>query len=215
VAIFTQIFVIFAPLILDSGGFVRVLTYNMCQENTMRTMVGKIASVDGVAEVIDARGQHRALVAGDLLREGDQVVTASGATLALEAMTGELIQFNGQQTITMTTQLTAQYVADASDDAIHPWLLQHVLASVQSGEDVLDIAGLLAELPVENTFSAFAATVLPDEVTAALHIDDLIQDHAASQPSGLGAGAVDLMASTSLPSEVALQQSLLKDFIKD
>lgn len=182
----------------------------------MRTMIGTVASVNGVAEVIDARGQHRALVAGDLLREGDQVVTASGATLALEAMTGELIQFNGQQTITMTMQLTAQYAADASDDAIHPWLLQQVLASVQSDEDVLDISGLLAGLPVENTFSAFAATILPDEVPAALHIEDLIQDHATSQSSALGAGAVvDLIASTGLPSDVALQQGLLKDFIKD
>lgn len=182
----------------------------------MRIMIGTVASVEGRVEVV-TRGEHRLLVAGDLLREGDQVVTASGGSLALTTMTGELVQLNGAQTITLTSQLTHQYAADASDDAIHPWLLQQVLASVQSGADVLDLSGLLGEMPDGNSFAAFAATVLPDtEHASALHIEDLIQDHALTQQVGTqGAGVVDLMASTGLPSEVALQQSLLKDLIKD
>lgn len=183
----------------------------------MRIMIGKVASVEGRVEVVDARGEHRLLVAGDLLREGDQVVTASGSSLALTTTTGELLEMNGQQTITMTSQLTSQYAADASDDAIHPWLLQQVLASVQSGADVLDLSGLLGDMPEGNSFAAFAATVLTDaEQPASLHIEDLIQDHAVTQQLGAqDAGVIDFIASTGLPSEVALQQSLLKDLIKD
>lgn len=183
----------------------------------MRIMIGKVASVEGQVEVVDARGEHRLLVAGDLLREGDQVVTASGSSLALTTTTGELVAFNGQQTITLTSELTSQYAADASDDAVHPWLLQQVLASVQSGADVLDLSGLLREMPEGNNFAAFAATVLKnDEQSASLHIEDLIQDHAVAASLGVhDAGMVDLMASSGLPSEVALQQSLLKDLIKD
>ena len=206
----------YKAIILDRGGFVGVLIYNRGQERDMRTMIGKVASIEGQAEVIDARGQHRMLVAGDMLREGDQVVTASGAALTLATTTGESVQFNGQQTITLTSQLTGQYMPEASDDAIHPWLLQQVLTAVQSGQDVLDLSRLLSDMPGENTFAAFASTVVPEaDHMAALHIEDLIQDHAGAQPlvSEVN-GMADLMASTGLPSEVALQQSLLKDLIK-
>lgn len=205
------------PFFLDSERFVRVLAYNVGEEREMRIMIGKVASVEGQVEVIDARGEHRLLVAGDLLREGDQVVTASGSTLALTTTTGERVAFNGQQTITLTSELTGQYAAEASDDAVHPWLLQQVLASVQSGADVLDLSALLSEMPEGNNFAAFAATELQrDEQPASLHIEDLIQDQAgAPSLGGHDTGMVDLMASTGLPSEVALQQNLLKDLIKD
>ncbi|WP_197080674.1 hypothetical protein [Methylophilus sp. TWE2] len=184
----------------------------------MRTMIGTVASIEGQVEVVDGRGQHRLLAVGDLLREGDQVVmTTAGSVLSLATITGDAMQFSGQQAITMTTQLTSQYAADASDDAIHPWLLQQVLASALSGEDVLDLSGLLREMPAENSFAAFAATVLPEaEHGSSLNIEDLIQDHAMAQPVGAEMGGMaDLMASTGLPSEVALQQSLLNDLIKD
>jgi hypothetical protein len=206
----------YKAIILDRGGFVGVLIYNSGDERDMRTMIGKVASIEGQAEVIDARGQHRMLVAGDVLREGDQVVTASGSALTLATTTGESVQFNGQQTITLTSQLTGQYVPEASDDAIHPWLLQQVLTAVQSGQDVLDLSRLLSDMPVENSFAAFASTVLPEaDHMAPLHIEDLIQDHTGAQPLVTEVGGMaDLMASTGLPSEIALQQSLLKDLIK-
>lgn len=183
----------------------------------MRTMIATIANIEGQVEVVDGRGQHRLLAVGDMLREGDQVVTASGSRLTLATTTGDSVQFNGQQAITLTSQLTSQYAADASDDAIHPWLLQQVLASVQSGQDVLDLSVLLSEMPEENTFSAFSATVLPEaEQGSSLNIEDLIQDHTTAQPLATDVGDMaDLMASTGLPSEVALQQSLLNDLIKD
>lgn len=183
----------------------------------MRTMIGTVASIEGQVEVVDGRGQHRMLAVGDLLREGDQVVTASGSRLTLATTTGDSVQFNGQQAITLTSQLTSQYAADASDDAIHPWLLQQVLASALSGEDALDLSDLIREMPGENSFAAFAATVLPQaEHGSSLNILDLIQDHAVAQSVGAEmVGIAELMASTGLPSEVALQQSLLNDMIKD
>lgn len=206
----------YKAIVLDRGVFVGVLIYNSGEEGDMRTMIGKVASIEGQAEVIDARGQHRMLVAGDVLREGDQVVTASGSALTLATTTGESVQFNGQQTITLTSQLTGQHVPEASDDAIHPWLLQQVLTAVQSGQDVLDLSRLLSDMPVENSFAAFASTVLPEaDHMAPLHIEDLIQDHTGAQPLVTEVGGMaDLMASTGLPSEIALQQSLLKDLIK-
>lgn len=182
----------------------------------MRTMIGTVASIEGQVEVVDGRGQHRMLAVGDLLREGDQVVTASGSRLTLATTTGDSLQFNGQQAITLTSQLTSQYAADASDDAIHPWLLQQVLASALSGEDALDLSDLIREMPGENSFAAFAATVLPQAEHGSLNILDLIQDHAVAQSVGAEmVGIAELMASTGLPSEVALQQSLLNDMIKD
>jgi hypothetical protein len=214
---FKQIFVIFVAMILDSGGFVRVLTYNVRQENMMRTMVGKIASVDGVAEVIDARGQHHRLEAGDWLREGDRLVTSHGAAVTVETTVGGMVQVSESQTVTLSTQLSADFMANSSDDAVNPWLLQQVLAAIQSKDDVLDLSALLGGMPEEGAFTAFAADVDEQAGAPALHIADLIQDHAVSGAStSLVAGDVaDFVASASLPSEVALQQSLLKDLMKD
>jgi len=179
----------------------------------MRTMVGKIASIDGVVEVIDARGQHHQLVAGDWLREGDRLVTSQGAAVTVETTVGGMVQVSESQTITLSAQLGADFVANSSDDAVNPWLLQQVLSAIQSGDDVLDLSALLGAMSAGDGFSAFAA-----EAPVALHIEDLIQDHAsaAAQPASLAVSeVVDLMANAGLPSDVALQQSLLKDFIKD
>jgi hypothetical protein len=179
----------------------------------MRTMVGKIASVDGVAEVIDARGQHHQLAAGDWLREGDRLVTSHGAAVTVETTVGGMVQVSESQTITLSAQLGADFVANSSDDAVNPWLLQQVLSAIQSKDDVLDLSTLLETMPESASFSAFAA-----EAPVALHIEDLIQDHASAtvQSASLPVSeVVDLMASTGLPSDVALQQNLLKDFIKD
>ena len=175
----------------------------------MRTMVGKIASVDGVAEVIDARGQHHRLAAGDWLREGDRLVTSHGASVMVETTMGGLVPVSESQTITLSTQLSADFMANSSDDAVNPWLLQQVLSAIQSKDDVLDLSALLGTMPAGDGFSAFAA-----EAPVALHIEDLIQDHASASAQAVS-GVVDLMASAGLPSDVALQQSLLKDFIKD
>jgi hypothetical protein len=185
----------------------------------MRTMVGKIASVDGVAEVIDARGQHRALVAGDLLREGDRLVTGHGAAVTVETIVGGMVEVRESQTVTMSAQLAANFMADSSDDAVNPRLLQHVLAAIRSGDDAQDLSALLGSLQAEDTFSAFAMSGNEEsEVDVALNIQDLILDSApaVSQLASLtDHQVVDLMASTSLPSEVALQQGLLKDYLKD
>ncbi len=185
----------------------------------MRTMVGKIASVEGVAEVIDARGQHHTLVAGDWLREGDRLVTGQATAVTVETTQGGMVEVREAQTITLNAQLGSDFFADSSDDAVNPLLLQHVLAAIRAGDDAQDLSLLLGSLQAEEGFAAFAlhAPVAP-VAEVALQIEDLLPE-ASSAPSALSVGAhqqaINLMVDSGLPSEVALQQYLLKDYLKD
>ncbi|MFD0929912.1 hypothetical protein ACFQ1T_08985 [Methylophilus glucosoxydans] len=177
----------------------------------MHSMVAKISHLDGQVEAVNAMGQHRPLSAGDWLREGERIVAQDGAQVSLETATGERLQVQGLQTMTLSAQLTADYLPHASDDAIDAQLLQHVLSSLQAGDTELDISTLL-QSPLE--FAAFAAPADHPPQADALHIADLIPEQAAAEhgPSSLAPNdSVALMVATALPSEIALQQQLLKD----
>ncbi|MFQ6333178.1 retention module-containing protein [Methylophilus sp. 3sh_L] len=180
----------------------------------MHNMVAKISHLEGQVEVVNAMGQQRQLVAGEWLREGERIVAHEGAQVSLETTAGDSLRVQGQQSMTLNAQLNADYLPHASDDAIDAQLLQHVLASLQAGDSFLDTAALL--LP-DSAFSAFATDNAP-AATEPLHIADLLPDHGTGHtPSShvvdpvANNGMVDLMAATSLPSDILLQQQLIKD----
>lgn len=179
-------------------------------------MVGIVSSVHGEVAVIDTRGQSHLLQAGDWLREGDKVITGPGAKLALRTAEDHLVHVGESQTVQMHGQLSAHFTAHASDDAVSPWLLQQVLSMVHAREEALDVISLLALMPEQATFTAFAATPVdaPDD---ALQIQDLIQEQAEGHglPGAPATDMIALAANTGLPSEVALQQQWLKDLFKE
>lgn len=180
----------------------------------MHNMVAKISHLEGQVEVVNALGQHRQLVAGEWLREGERIVAHEGAQLSLETTAGDSLKVQGQQSVTLTAQLNADYMPHASDDAIDAQLLQHVLTSLQAGDNWLDNAALL--LPTSE-FSVFANDVQPSAAEP-LHIADLLPEHAQSSTlAGQAANnaVVDLMTATSLPSDMVLQQQLIKDISND
>lgn len=185
-------------------------------------MVGQVTSVEGVVEVIDGRGQHHRLAAGDWLREGDRLVTSLGGVVQVETTAGNHVTVSEPQTLTLRAELVADASVGASDAAVHPRLLQYVLAAMHAEHPAQDLSVLLGGLQDEAGFSAFAADqtddASDDEVALALNIDDLIVDATQDDShvmAGAHAQALDLMSHSGLPSEVALQQSLLKDYMKD
>lgn len=185
-------------------------------------MIGKVTHVVGLAELLDTRGQSHTLVAGDWLRAGDRLVTHVGTTLAVETVTGEQMQVAEAQTLTLTAQWTADYAANASDDAINPQVLQHLLTMLQSEEGMPDSLGLSALTRANEIAESFVAFAFEREQQtesspSTLHIADLISDHVPAAPAThLGAAEMgNLLSNAGLPSEVAMQQNLLKDWVKD
>jgi hypothetical protein len=182
----------------------------------MHNMVAKISHLEGQVEVVNALGQHRQLVAGEWLREGERIVAHEGAQVSMETTAGDSLKVQGQQSLTLNAQLNADYIPHASDDAIDAQLLQHVLASLQTGDNWLDSASLL--LPSsESEFSAFANDASQPS-SDALHIADLLPELVSEHTqagsvadTAVNNAVVDLMAATSLPSEIVLQQQLIKD----
>lgn len=182
----------------------------------MHNMVAKISHLEGQVEIVNAMGQHRQLVAGEWLREGERIVAHEGAQVSLETTAGDSLRVQGQQIMTLNAQLNADYLPHASDDAIDAQLLQHVLASLQAGDNWLDSAAFL--LPSSaSEFSAFANEASQPS-TEALHIADLLPElmpehaQAGSEANTAANNAVvDLMAASSLPSDILLQQQLIKD----
>lgn len=183
-------------------------------------MVGQITSVAGVVEVIDGRGQHHRLGVGDWLREGDRLVTTPGSAVQVATTAGSHFSVSEPQTLTMRAELVAEETVDRSEDAVHPRLLQYVLATIQAEHAAHDLSALLNGLQDEAGFSVFAAELehpVSDQ-TVALNINDLIMDAAQAGshvPAETHSHALSLLAQSGLPSEMALQQGLLKDYLKD
>lgn len=193
----------------------------------MRTVLGKVTGLTGMAEIVDAHGQHVLLKAGDSLHDGDQLVTAAGCRLAMQTPDGEMMQFAEQQTIRLSDVLLASSsMMDMSEQAVNPAVVQHVLATLQL-DDVVELSPPLASILQEDP-AAFVSIMHPSVSEClwpgngqeeALNIHDVLvsSDSQTVLPSqGMTVGEVaDLLTQTSASVDIGLPQSPLKDFLNE
>ncbi|WP_298398844.1 retention module-containing protein [uncultured Azonexus sp.] len=110
-------------------------------------VIAKVSSVTGEAYARDSAGNLRRLKAGDVIREGEVVVSGNGAQVVLALADGRSMVIAERQAVTLDAEVAAQDKPDASDSAVarsEPGLDQ--LASVIADGGDLD-ALLDAEAP--------------------------------------------------------------------
>lgn len=189
----------------------------------MRTVLGKVVALTGMAEVIDQHGQHRLLKAGDTLHEGDQLVTVAGAQVDMQAANGELVQFAEQQSVKLTDALLAATdTSDISEYAVNPAVIQHVLAALQLN-DAVELSPPLASVLQEDgtAFVSIAHNSVTEQTLQhadVLNINDVLvsaEDQVAAAASVMPITQLaDLMTQTSA-ADIGLPNSPLKDFLND
>ncbi len=188
----------------------------------MRTVIGKVVGLTGEAQVVDQHGQQRVLKAGDTLHDGEQLITVTGAHVDMQAANGEIVMFAEQQAITLADVLApTTHAIDISEYAVNPAVIHHVLATLQMN-DAFDLWPPLASMLHEEAFVSTAhASITEQTVSAqdALNINDvIISGEAESSVSSTVLPVTqlaDLMAHTSGLTDMGLQDSPLKDFLKD
>jgi hypothetical protein len=187
----------------------------------MRTVLGTVVALTGVAEIVDQHGQHKLLKTGDALHEGDQLVTVAGAQVSMQVVNGEVVNFAEQQAIKLSEVFSASPDAvDISEHAVNPAVIQHLLAALQN--DTIDLSPPLASMLQEDT-SAFVsiahASIIEQPLSLdALNIHDVLVsgDHHAVVSSTILpiTQLADLMTQTA-GADIGLPNSPLKDFLND
>jgi hypothetical protein len=199
------------------------------QEIDMRTVLGKVVSVTGTAEIVDQHGQRVLLKAGDALHDGDQLITVAGAHVAMQSVGGEMMQFAEQQTVKLTDALSEPVdVVDFSEYAVNPAVIQHILAALQTNDVLANLTPPLASVLHEDTtaFISIAHASMTEQVLPvsshqadALNIKDILTSeenqpvvHSQTMPM---TQVADLMTQATTAVDIGLPDNPLKNLLND
>ncbi|WP_341744397.1 retention module-containing protein [Azonexus hydrophilus] len=97
-------------------------------------VIAKVSSLTGEAYARDSAGNLRRLKAGDVIREGEVVVSGNGAQVVLALADGRSMVIAERQAVTLDAEVAAQDKPDASDSAV-----------ARSGGGFDQLAGVIAD----------------------------------------------------------------------
>ncbi|WP_159691600.1 retention module-containing protein, partial [Cognatazoarcus halotolerans] len=98
--------------------------------------IATVVAVVGKAFARDTDGNLRSLKPGDVLREGDTVITAAGDRVELALENGEPLFVQPNQTVQMTAELSDLTKPDASESAVASADVDRVIQTLEQGGDL-------------------------------------------------------------------------------
>ncbi|MCP5308579.1 MAG: retention module-containing protein [Zoogloeaceae bacterium] len=98
--------------------------------------IATVVAVVGKAFARDTDGNLRSLKPGDVLREGDTVITAAGDRVELALENGEPLFVQPNQTVQMTAELSDLTKPDASESAVASAEVDRVIQTLEQGGDL-------------------------------------------------------------------------------
>ena len=101
--------------------------------------IATVVSVVGKAYARNADGELRELRTGDVLVEGETVVTPDGGRVELSMTDGSPLVINDMPETTLTRDLMAETAAGPDESAVQDETIDQVLAALESGEDLGDV----------------------------------------------------------------------------
>ena len=121
----------------------------------MAMVIGTVSKIVGMAVVVDEQGKRHLVKTGDELHAGERLITAPGATVSMQMVTGETVNFYEKQTVKLTDQLAEAGGVDAGVNAVNQAVLQQIIAAINTGQDItalLDPTGAGVESDGNATF---------------------------------------------------------------
>ena len=101
--------------------------------------IANVVAVIGTAYARNADGELRELKPGDVLQEGETVVTPDGSRVELELTNGNPFIVSDVEEMAITRDLMAETAAGPDESAIEDESIDAVLAALESGEDLGDV----------------------------------------------------------------------------
>ncbi|MEH6519091.1 MAG: retention module-containing protein, partial [Halioglobus sp.] len=101
--------------------------------------IANVVAVIGTAYARNADGELRELKPGDVLLEGETVVTPDGSRVELELTNGNPFIVSDVEEMAITRDLMAETAAGADESALEDESVDAILAALESGEDLGDV----------------------------------------------------------------------------
>ncbi len=101
--------------------------------------VATVVAVTGHAFARDAQGNLRALRAGDVLREGDVVVTSAGGRVELAFGDGTILPVEQQQTVAIHADMSETTRPDGQDAQLSSGTIDKVIQALNDGGNLDDV----------------------------------------------------------------------------
>ena len=104
----------------------------------MSEAIATVVAITGKAYARNAEGLSRPLEAGDVLREGETVVTSPGGRVELALGNGEVLQILPEQSVLISAEMSADKAAGADEAAVTAEAVDRVVQALESGRDPFD-----------------------------------------------------------------------------
>ncbi|MBN7795690.1 retention module-containing protein [Parahaliea mediterranea] len=101
--------------------------------------IATVVAVEGKAFARNAEGELRELSAGDVLLEGETVVTPDGAQVELSMADGNPFAVRDVDELTLSRDLLADRAAGADESAVEDASVEAVLAALEGDQDIGDV----------------------------------------------------------------------------
>ena len=105
--------------------------------------IATVVAVTGTAYARNADGELREIRPGDVLLEGETIVTPDGGTVELSLSDGSPMVVDVPE-LTLTTDMVADLAPGADESAVEDETIDAVLAALESGEDLGDVLAATA-----------------------------------------------------------------------
>lgn len=101
--------------------------------------IATVVAVNGHALARDAAGNTRSLKPGDVLLEGETVITSAGGRVELATLDGALLGIGENQSVAMSGELSAATRAHATEAQIADGSVEQILQALEQGANLDDV----------------------------------------------------------------------------
>ncbi len=171
-------------------------------------LIGKVIAMTGVANIMNDKGEKRALHPGDQIQTGDSIQTTAGVDVDVQLANGRVIHIGADQLVAFTPELAEVFAPTQADSAVNVATIDTVIQALEQGRDINEVLeetaaggaggsdGSHSAVYLERIFQALnslgfadegaaASLVDPDVVTAPLALFDAVDATTPSVPTGI------------------------------
>ncbi len=142
-------------------------------------VIGKIISMEGVANIISSKGESHAAIPGEQVQTGDTLQTPAGVTVKVQLENGRVIDVAAGQMLTFTPELTEAIAPDLSGGEVDVATIDSVIEAIENGEDINEVLEATAAGGAGGSDGRHSAVFL-DRISLLLNPLALGQNNAAN-----------------------------------
>ncbi|PLW83789.1 hypothetical protein CWI75_00005, partial [Kineobactrum sediminis] len=103
------------------------------------TAIATVVAITGTAYARSANGELRQIKPGDVLLEGETVVTPNGGSVELSLADGNPFEISGVPEMTLTRDIVAERAAGREESAVEDETVEALLAALEGDGDIGDV----------------------------------------------------------------------------